>query len=243
VGKSSLLNCLLQKNKVIVSNEPGTTRDITYAILEYKGQKIELADSAGIKRKVKLKGEIEKMTTKISLNLIKRCHVVLFVIDALEPLSRQDIKVADFAEKYRKSVIIVVNKWDQAQKRIEMNKYIEFLQDRFGFLYYSPVIFVSAKTGENVRKILDLIIDVAKEREKVISKEDLLVFLQDMLKKYPIKISIFDINQTGASPPQITILVGPKKSLPYPYLRLLEKQLRARFGFEGVPIKLVISNK
>lgn len=242
VGKSSLFNCLLGKEEMIVSQKPGTTRDITYATLEYKGQRIEIADSAGIKRKAKIKEEIERIATRASLNFIKRCNVVLFVLDGSEPISRQDMRIADFALTYRKSIIICVNKWDIAKKKQDLNQYIRYLQDRLSFLFWAPVVFISAKTGENVRKILDLVLDVAKEKEKVITKEDLKDFLQGLIVKRPPKASISKIIQTKTAPPQFTIYIGPKQTLPYPYLRFLEKQLRARFGFEGVPIKLEVKS-
>lgn len=242
VGKSSLFNCLLQKEEVIVSKEPGTTRDITYATLEYKGQKIEIADSAGIKRKAKIKEEIGRIVTRQSLNLIKRCNIILFVLDGSEPISRQDMRIANFVVKNKKSAIIIVNKWDISKKKQDLNQYIKYLQDRLSFLFWAPVVFVSAKTGENVRKILDLVLDITKEKEKIISKKELKDFLQDLLAKQPPKTSISKIIQTKTAPPQFTIHVGLRQSLPYPYLRFFEKQLRARFGFEGVPIKLEVKN-
>jgi len=243
VGKSSLFNCLLGREEVIVSKEPGTTRDITYTTLEYKGQKIEIADSAGIKRKAKIKEEIERIATRQSLNLIKRSNIILFVLDGSEPISRQDMRIANFTVEHRKSVVICVNKWDIAKKKVEMNQYIKYLQDRLSFLFWAPVVFISAKTGENVREILDLVLNVAKEKEKIILKDDLKDFLQDLSRKRPPKASISKIIQTKTALPQFTIYVGPGQSIPYPYLRFFEKQLRARFGFEGVPIQIKVTSK
>ena len=240
VGKSSLFNCLLGRKEVIVSQESGTTRDVNYATLKYRGQKIELADSAGIKRKTKIKEEIEKIAIRQSLNLIKKSDLILFVLDGSEPISRQDLRIANFIIKNRKSVIITVNKWDLVKKKIKKDKYTKYLRNRLSFLFWAPIAFISAKTNENVKKILDLVVNIAKEKKKIISKKELRDFLQDLLKKQLIKISILKINQTKTAPPQFTIYLSRRKILPYPYLRVLEKQLRARFGFEGVPIKLEI---
>lgn len=258
VGKSSLLNAIFGKAIVLVSEQPGTTRDVIDTLISYKDKHITLIDTAGIKRKTKIKRGVEKASIKKSLEMIKFATISLLVLDASQPISKQDKRISQRIIEAKCGTIIVVNKWDLIEKEFgkkeklgKMEKYIEYLQKYFGKLYFAPVIFVSAKTGQNVKKLLDLILDIEKQKNKVISERELNQFLKFFLRKFPPPLD----KQTGRRP--IVIKLEQQKEKGYirfkihikgrgflypPYLNFFEKKIRERYGFNGVPFVLETLN-
>lgn len=254
VGKSSLLNAILGKTKVIVSEMPGTTRDTIDTIISYKNQPITLIDTAGIKRKTRIKAGLEKFSIAKSLEIVKQCDIILLVIDITEKISRQDLRIANYILKNKKSVILVLNKWDliekgleQEKKLLEMEKYIKYFQSRFNFLFWSPLIFVSAKKGTNIKNVLDLILECAKNRERRLSQKDLRNFYSEVIAKSPPpkmknqkkKPKIKKIIQERTAPPRFVLLVGKDQVIPPFYFSFLEKRIRERFNFNGTPIEII----
>lgn len=255
VGKSSLLNALLGETRVLVSEMPGTTRDIVDTLTSYRGNDIILVDTAGIKRRAKIKKRIEKISIQKSLKAIEECSLALLILDATSAIARQDLRIAKEIVEHKKGIILVVNKWDliesglsEKQKIFKMDQYIDYLQSRFPQIYWAPVIFVSAKTKKNVSKILDIVLNVDQESKKVISKDELAKFLSQAIRQYPppfdkrrkSRPQILKMLQVDIMPPKFSIHLDPKDILYTPYLRYLEKKLREKFKFTGTPIVLQI---
>jgi len=254
VGKSSLFNAILGKTKVIVSDIPGTTRDAIDTLISYNNHNILLVDTAGIKRKNKINFGIEKFSIKKSLGTIEKCDIALMVISACEGASRQDLRIASQILKNKKGIILVINKWDiiknnkkEKQKEIAMERFIKYMQEKFSKFFWAPVIFVSAKFKTNIQKILELVLISYKEKNKILTKEELDNFYKSVIlaspppkmklaKKQP-KIRAF--LQEKAPFPKFSLILGPKEIIPPFYFRFLEKELRKRFGFYGTPIEII----
>lgn len=256
VGKSSLLNAILGKTKVIVSNIPGTTRDAIDTLISYNNQEIILIDTAGIKRKRKIDLGIEKFSVKKSLKMIEKCDIALFVLDAIEMTTRQDLRIISQILKNKKGLIILINKWDLIEtktikKRGETEKYARFFENQLSSFPWAPQIFISAKTGKNVKPILNLIIEINKERNKILEKLELDDFFISVIKRSPppkIKSEkkqpkIKEFLQEKTPPPCFFLILGPKEIIPPFYFRFLEKELRKKFGFFGTPIEIITRTK
>ncbi|MEW6408098.1 MAG: ribosome biogenesis GTPase Der [Patescibacteria group bacterium] len=254
VGKSSLLNSLLGKTKVLVSETPGTTRDTVDTLISYQDQNIILIDTAGIKRKRKIGFGIEKFSIKKSLSMIEKCDIGLLLLDVQEGITRQDLRIASQILKNKKGLIIFINKWDIIKERVkqksELQKRAAFFQDSLVSLSWAPIIFISAKTGENVKSIFDLILTVNKEKNKVLTQEELDDFYNSVIRRSPppkMKLArkqprIKEIEQERAPFPKFSLVVGPKEIIPPFYFRFLEKELRKKFGFFGTPIEIITRN-
>lgn len=254
VGKSSLLNSLLGKTKVLVSEIPGTTRDAVDTLISYQNKNIILIDTAGIKRKRKIGFGIEKFSIKKSLSIIEKCDIGLLLLDAQEEITRQDLRIASQIIKNKKGLIILINKWDIIKEKVkqknELQKCAAFFQDSLAGLFWAPIIFISAKTGENVKSIFDLILTVDKEKNKVLTHEELDKFYNSVIRRSsPPKMKLTKkqpkikrIAQEQAPFPKFSLLLGPKEIIPPFYFRFLEKELRKKFGFFGTPIEIITKN-
>ncbi len=245
VGKSSLLNKILGEQRVIVSAVPHTTREPQDTEITYQDRKITLIDTAGLAKKAKIQPGLDKISSRRSLNIIKSADIILFVTEADKPLTSQDSRLAGLIKDSRAGIIIVCNKWDLIDERTEkldaaVKKYY---LGHFPYLSFAPLIFVSALTGRGTDKILELAVSVAEERSKEIPGSELKAFIRKLTKMhYPaaaegeVKPVIHDFRQTKTNPPQFTATVGPRQSLHFSYLRYIENQLRAEYGFFGTPI-------
>lgn len=246
VGKSSIINKLLGKSKIIVSDIPGTTRDTIDTIVKYQNQNITLTDTAGIKRKKQAKFGIEKFSIKKSLETIKYCDIVLFIIDANKIISRQDKRIVQRLLKKDVSIILVVNKWDLAEQKKET--ILNILQKELSFLYWAPIIFTSAKTGLNIKKIYDLILEANKEKQKIIEKKELALFLKKTIQEYPPQRdkktrkqpNPIKLIQNQNNPPKFNLYLKGSSSLAPKYIQLLTKKLRQKFSFHATPIHITI---
>ena len=241
-GKSSLLNGILGEERVIVSEIPGTTRDATDTTIEYKDKEITLTDTAGLRRRGKIQRGIEKFSTLRSKDSIDRSDVSVILLEATEPVTAQDLHVMEIALKGKNGVILAVNKSDlideTARKKIEGK-----LRYKCAFMPWAPVIFISAKNKKNVFKILDLAIEIQKNRHIEISTAKLNNFIKKTtLKHLPAsgkKISKFFYgNQAGTNPPKFMLFFKNAKSLHFSYRRYIENEMRKEFGFQGTPIVL-----
>ncbi len=242
VGKSTLLNSLTGKNRAVVSDTAGTTRDSTDEIIDFENQKIKITDTAGIRRRGKIDRNIEKFSVIRATGAIKDSSVIILLIDAEEGLTNQDTHLAGLAKDEGKSMIIAVNKFDiwdnlDEEKQYEkMAKMLGSLQEGFSFLPYVPVVFISAKNSKNTKTLLKKIIEVYNERFVEIGKEDLITFL-DLAKTSNQQLPpIIDFYQERANPPVFKLLCKNKKRFHFSHIRYLENLLRDKYPFVGTPI-------
>lgn len=250
VGKSSLLNRLTGEERAIVSDIPGTTRDAIDSLVEINGEKFLFIDTAGIRRKSKIKEEIEKYSVIRSLAAIDRADVCLIMIDATEGVTEQDEKIAGIAHEAGKGIVIVVNKWDLIEKDDKtMNEYNNKIRTALSFMTYAPIIYISAKTGQRVTKLIDLIKYVADQNAMRVKTGILNEVISEavMLRQPPVEkgkaLKIYYATQVSTKPPTFAIFVNDEEIVHFSYDRYLENQIRQHFGFEGTPIRLVYKSK
>lgn len=250
VGKSSLINKILGEERVIVSDIPGTTRDAIDTHVLNNDKKYLFIDTAGIRRKSKINESIEKYSIIRSYTAVERADVCLILIDAEEGITEQDTKIAGFAHENGKASIIVINKWDKLEKETgTLENYKKSVYDKLGFMTYAPVIFISAKTGQRVNKIFDLIDSVALQAASRISTGMLNDVLNEAIalvqppsdKGKPLKV--YYMTQNGIKPPTFVLFINKIDLMHYSYERYIENQLRKSFGFEGTPIKFILKEK
>lgn len=245
-GKSSLINSILGEERVIVSNIPGTTRDAIDTHVENNGQKFTFIDTAGIRKRAKINESIEKYSTIRSWTAIERADVCLIMIDAEDGVTEQDTKIAGYAHQQGKASIIVINKWDLIEKQTgTLEEYRKQVHEKLGFMTYAPVLFISAKTGQRVNKIYELIKFVADQASFRISTGMLndLVYEAIAMVQPPSdkgkRLKIYYMTQAGIKPPSFVVFVNDLELFHYSYERYLENQLRKNFGFEGTPIRFI----
>ncbi len=249
-GKSSILNKILGEERVIVSPIAGTTRDAIDTYFEKNGQKFLLIDTAGLRRKSKIYETIEKYSVIRAMSAVDRADVVLIVIDALEGVTEQDTKVAGIAHDEGKGCIFVINKWDLIEKDNKtMSNYTKDIKEKFPFMMYAPIVFVSAKTNQRMNKILDTVEYVSNEHSKRISTSALnevigeAVMLNQPLSDKGRRLKIYYGTQTDIRPPKITLFINDKDLTHFSYQRYLENKIRENFGFEGTSIKFEYRQK
>jgi len=250
VGKSSLLNRLSGEERAIVSDIPGTTRDAIDSLVEINGEKFLFIDTAGIRRKSRIKEEIEKYSVIRSLAAIDRADVCLIMIDATQGVTEQDEKIAGIAHEAGKGIIIVVNKWDLIEKNDKtMNEYTNKIRTALSFVAYAPIIYISAKTGQRVAKLIELIKYVADQNAMRVKTGALNEVISEavMLRQPPVEkgkaLKIYYATQVSTKPPTFTIFVNDEEIVHFSYDRYLENQIRQHFGFEGTPIRIIYKSK
>ena len=250
VGKSSLINKILGENRTIVSSIAGTTRDAIDTEYENQYGKYVLIDTAGIRRKSKVTESIEKFSIMRTLLAIERADVCLMMIDALEGVTEQDAKIAGEAHEAGKGVIIVVNKWDEYEKETgTLEKYKKEVYNKLSYLSYAPMVFISAKTGQRVDKLFNMINNVAEQNSKRISTSVLNQVINEAiaLVQPPTdkgkRLKIFYGTQVSTKPPTFVIFVNNKELFHFSYQRYLVNQLRKEFGLEGTPIRMIAREK
>ena len=250
VGKSSLINKILGENRAIVSDIAGTTRDAVDSYFENEKGKYIFIDTAGIRRKSKVTESIEKYSVMRSLLAIERADVALMMIDANEGVTDQDAKIAGEAHEAGKGVIIVVNKWDDYEKETgTMEAYKKEIYNKLSYLSYAPIIFISAKTGQRVDKLFDMINDVAEQNAKRISTSVLnqvineaIAIVQPPTDKGK-RLKIFYGTQVATKPPTFVIFVNKKDLFHFSYERYLVNQIRKEFGLVGTPVRVIAREK
>jgi GTP-binding protein len=249
-GKSSLLNRLAGKERAIVSPIPGTTRDAIDTIIEYEGIKVTLIDTAGIRRRGKIEHGVEQYSVLRSLKAIERADVALLMIDATTGITNQDAHIAGFILEAWKSCVVLVNKWDAVTKdTYTMEEFTRKVRQELDFMDYVPVLFISAKTGQRVDHVLPLALRVQEERLARISTSQLNQIIQQAQDKHaapsrsgrPFKM--YYGTQVRSDPPTFLIYVNDPGLAHFSYLRYLENQIRAVYGFLGTPIRLVLKGK
>ncbi|KAF0195512.1 MAG: GTP-binding protein [Bacillota bacterium] len=251
VGKSSLVNTILGENRVIVSDIPGTTRDAIDSLFEKDGHRYVIIDTAGLRKKSKITEDIERFSVVRSLRAVDRSDICLMVIDATEGILEQDKKIIGYAHERGKGLIYVVNKWDLIEKKDDKTAdlFKKTLLQEMLFADYAPVIFVSAKTGQRVQKIFELVNLVSKEQNKRIATSALMELINEATLVTPPpqsrgkKLKIRYVAQADVKPPTLIFFVNDPELMHFSYLRFLENRIRQVYTFTGTPLKLVVRQK
>ena len=250
VGKSSLVNKILGQNRVIVSDIAGTTRDAIDTYFENETGKYNFIDTAGIRKKNKVTESIEKFSIMRSLLAVERADVCLLLIDAVEGVTEQDTKIAGEAHEAGKGVIIVINKWDAVEKATgTLENYTKEVYNKLGYLTYAPVLFVSAKTGQRVDKLFELIKKVANNNSMRVSTSVLNQVINEAIAvvQPPTdkgrRLKILYVTQASTKPPTFIAFVNNKELFHFSYERYLINQIRSNFGLEGTPIRMICREK
>lgn len=245
VGKSSLVNRLLGEDRSIVTDIPGTTRDAIDSYLETEEGKFILVDTAGLRRKAKVKEEVEHYSGIRTMTSIERADVIALIIDATEGATEQDERIIGYAHEMKKGILIIVNKWDLVEKDDKtMDRYTKDLRVSFHFLNYVPFLFISAKTGLRAHKVLKEVARVFENYNRRVTTGILndVVSKALLMKEPPVvankRLKVFYVTQTGVRPPTFIFFVNDPALLHFSYMRYLENQLRASFDYEGTGIKM-----
>lgn len=248
VGKSSLINALLNEERVIVSNEAGTTRDAIDSVMKYNGEEFVLIDTAGMRKKGKVFESVEKYSLLRSLKAIDRSDLCLLVINAEEGIIEHDKHIAGYALEKGKGIIIVVNKWDTVENP-NISEYTQLVRSEFQFLSYAPIVFLSALTKKRIHTLMPEILKVSENIKREIKTSVLNEVIQDayalnLPPSYKGKrLKIYFVNQAGTKPPRFVFQVNNKGLVHFSYERYLENKLRENFELEGTPITIQFKNK
>ncbi len=250
VGKSSLINKLIGENRLIVSEIAGTTRDAVDTPVIRNGQEYVFIDTAGLRRKNKIKEELEKYMIVRTVSAVERADIVVLLIDAVEGVTEQDAKIAGIAHERGKAVIIAVNKWDAIEKNDKTTKeYTQKIRNILSYMPYAEITFISALTGQRLSKLYDLI-DMASENHAMRVATGVLneimseaVALQQPPSDKGKRLKLFYITQVGVKPPAFVIFVNDKELMHFSYTRYIENKIREAFGFRGTPLKFIIRER
>lgn len=247
VGKSSLVNAMLDEKRVIVSNIEGTTRDaVDTPFVDDEGQEYIMIDTAGIRRRGKVYEKTEKYSVLRALSAIERSDIVCLVLDAKTGIQEQDKRVAGYAYDAGKGMIILVNKWDIAENKERLfDEMTMKIRQEFQYLSFAPILFVSAKTGQRLERLPGLLKMIAENRERRIQSSVLNDVLMDAVALNPTpsnkgrRLKIYYMTQVSSRPPTFVAFVNDKELMHFSYERFLENQLRQAFYFEGTPIRVI----
>ncbi len=250
VGKSSLINRLLGENRLIVSDIAGTTRDAVDAAVKRNGKEYVFIDTAGLRRKNKIKEELERYSIIRTVTAVERADVVVVVIDATEGVTEQDAKIAGIAHERGKGILIAVNKWDAVEKDNKtVNKFTGKIREVLSFMPYAEILYISAETGQRLPKLYDYI-DMIIENQNLRIATGVLneimteaVALQQPPSDKGKRLKLFYITQVGVKPPTFVIFVNDKELMHFSYTRYIENKIREAFGFRGTSLKFIIRER
>ncbi len=250
VGKSSIINKLLGENRVIVSDIAGTTRDAIDTTITWEDKEYVFIDTAGLRRKNKIKEEIERYSILRTVSAVERADVVVLVIDATEGVTEQDAKIAGIAHDRGRGMIIVVNKWDAVEKdNHSVKEYTNRIRNVLSFMPYAEILFISAKTGQRLPKLFDVLEVVIQNHQLRIATgvlNDILteaVAMQQPPSDKGRRLKIYYMTQVSVKPPAFVLFVNDKKLMHFSYTRYLENKLREAFGFSGTSLKFYIRER
>lgn len=250
VGKSSIINRIAGEDRVIVSDIAGTTRDAIDTEVEVNGHKYIFIDTAGLRRKSKIKEELERYSIIRTVSAVDRCDIAILVIDAVEGVTEQDAKVAGIAHERGKGVIIAVNKWDALEKDDKtIYRFTEKVTEVLSFMPYAEVMYISAKTGQRFNKLFDTIDAVIQNQQLRITTGVLNEILSEAvsLQQPPSdkgkRLKLFYITQVSVKPPSFVIFVNDKELMHFSYTRYIENKIREAFGFKGTPLRFMIRER
>ncbi|MCI8401275.1 MAG: ribosome biogenesis GTPase Der [Lachnospiraceae bacterium] len=251
VGKSSIINKLLGENRVIVSDIAGTTRDAVDTAIRRNGREYIFIDTAGLRRKNKIKEELERYSIIRTVSAVERADVVVLVIDALEGVTDQDTKIAGIAHERGKGIIIAVNKWDAVPNKDNksVNRFTARIREMLSFMPYAEVLFISAETGQRLPKLFEYI-DVVLENQNQRVATGVLneIMMEAVAMQQPPsdkgkRLKLFYITQVAVKPPTFVIFVNDRELMHFSYTRYLENQIRNAFGFRGTSLKFLIRER
>ncbi len=250
VGKSSIINKLIGEERVIVSDIAGTTRDAIDTTVKYHGKEFIFIDTAGLRRKSKIKEDLERYSIIRTVTAVERADVVILVIDASEGVTEQDAKIAGIAHERGKGIIIAVNKWDSIEKNDKtIYEYTKKIQNTLAFMQYAEMIFISALTGQRMPKLFDLIEQVIQNQNLRIQTGVLneimteAVALQQPPSDKGKRLRLYYITQVSVKPPTFVIFVNDKELMHFSYTRYIENKIREAFGFSGTSLKFFIRER
>ncbi|MST82833.1 ribosome biogenesis GTPase Der [Bilifractor porci] len=250
VGKSSIINKLLGENRVIVSDIPGTTRDAVDTTITRNGKDYIFIDTAGLRRKSKIKEDIERYSIIRTVSAVERCDVAVLMIDAAEGITEQDAKIAGIAHDRGKGLIIAVNKWDLVEKdNSTMKTYTEKIRSVLSFAPYAEMLYISAKTGQRLNKLFDAVDQVLESQSLRVPTGVLNEILTEAIamQQPPSdkgrRLKIFYMTQVSIKPPTFVIFVNDRKLMHFSYQRYLENRIRDSFGFQGTAIHFIIRER
>lgn len=250
VGKSSLINKLANEDRVIVSDIAGTTRDAIDTNIRFNGKDYIFIDTAGLRRKNKIKEEIERYSIIRAVTAVERADVVIVVIDATEGVTEQDAKIAGIAHDRGKGIIIAVNKWDAIEKdNSTVKKHTDKIRQILSFMPYAEILFISAKSGQRLPKIFEMI-DMVLENNSMRIQTGVLneivaeaVAMQQPPTDKGKRLKIYYVTQAGVKPPTFVVFVNDKELMHFSYTRYLENRIRETFGFRGTALKFIIRER
>ena len=250
VGKSSLINKLLGENRVIVSDVAGTTRDAIDTDICWEGKDYVFIDTAGLRRKNKIKEEIERYSILRTVSAVERADVVVLMIDAEEGITEQDAKIAGIAHDRGRGMIIAVNKWDAIEKdNHSFKKFTNEIRNTLSFMPYAEILFISAKTGQRIPKLFDALETVIQNHSLRIAtgvvNEILMeaVAMQQPPSDKGRRLKIYYMTQVSVKPPTFVVFVNDKRLMHFSYTRYLENKIREAFGFAGTPLRFLIRER
>ena len=250
VGKSSIINKLIGENRVIVSDIAGTTRDAVDTRVKHNGKEYVFVDTAGLRRKNKIKEDLEHYMIIRTIGAVEKADVTVLVIDATEGVTEQDAKIAGIAHDRGKGMIIAVNKWDAVEKNDKtMNEFKKKIENILSFMPYAVIIFISALTGQRLPKLYDTIDTVAENNAMRVQTGVLNEIMSEavVMQQPPTdkgkRLKLFYITQVSVKPPTFVIFVNDKELMHFSYTRYIENQIRNAFGFQGTPLKFIIRER
>ncbi len=248
VGKSMLLNALIGEERAIVDEKPGTTRDATDTLFDFNGQSVLLIDTAGIRRRGKVKAGVERYSIIRTFRAIDRADVVLLVLDATEMVTTQDTHIAGYIQEAAKGIIIIINKWDLIKDK-DTSGWNKTIKGEFKFASYAPILYTSAKTKQGVEKIMPQVSQVYRERLKRLPTAAVNNVIQQAVavhnrpSSHGKQLKIYYATQAEANPPTFVFFTNDARLVHFSYRRFLENRLREAFGFTGTPLRLTFKTR
>ena len=250
VGKSSLINKMLGENRVIVSDIAGTTRDAVDTEVTYNGTEYVFIDTAGLRRKSRIKEDLERYSIIRTVSAVERADVVILMIDAVEGVTEQDAKIAGIAHDRGKGIIVAVNKWDAIEKDDKtIYEFTRKVQDTLSFMQYAEIVFISAVTGQRIGKMFELI-DLVRQSQTLRVATGVLneimteaVALQQPPSDKGKRLKLYYMTQVAVKPPTFVIFVNDKELMHFSYVRYLENKIRESFGFRGTALKFIVRER
>ena len=250
VGKSSLINALLGENRLIVSDIAGTTRDAVDAVVKHNGREYVFIDTAGLRRKNKIKEDLEHYMIVRAVTAVERADIAVLVIDAKEGVTEQDAKIAGIAHERGKGIIVAVNKWEAIEKdNSSVKKFTDRIRNTLSFMPYADIMFISAKTGQRIQKLydeIDTVLDSSKRRVATGVLNEILseaTAMQQPPTDKGKRLRCYYMTQVSVAPPTFVLFVNDKKLAHFSYMRYIENQIRETFGFKGTAIRILVREK
>jgi len=249
VGKSSILNRLLGKERAIVSPIPGTTRDALDTEMRWQGKTVRLIDTAGIRRRGRIEQGVEKFSVLRAVRAIERAEVAILVLDATSGVTAQDTHVAGYIQEAKKGLVIAVNKWDLLEKdNSTVPEYTTQIRRDLNFVDWAPIVFVSALTGQRAPRVLDLAYAAQQERDRRVTTPKLIEMVREAVQRHQRseagrQLKIYYATQADVRPPTFVFFVNDPKLVHFTYQRYLENQIRQSFGFQGTAIRLIFRGR